>query len=57
VQTTAVAFCAVPELFVIVMPRATTSPRSKEAIDYLAFIDALETVLGLAEPFVAVGWL
>jgi hypothetical protein len=67
VQTTAVAFCAVPELLVIVMPRATTSPRSKEAIDYLAFIDALEGVRELiaaadttreaALPLVAVGWL
>jgi hypothetical protein len=49
------------------MPRATTSPRSKEAIGYLAFMDALEGVRELiaaadttreaALPLVAVGWL
>jgi hypothetical protein len=39
------------------MPRATTSPRSKEAIDYLAFMDAVATVLGLAEPLVALNLL
>jgi hypothetical protein len=57
----------VPALLVIVMPRATTSPRSKDAIGYLAFMDALEETRGLttaaetergaALPFVAVGWL
>jgi hypothetical protein len=56
----------VPALLVIVMPRATTSPRSKDAIGYLAFMDALEETRGLttaaetergaALPFVAVRW-
>jgi hypothetical protein len=42
VQTTALAFSATPELFLIVIPRATTSPRSYEAIifPYLGFIVA-----------------